>query len=110
MKRLELLLENVLITINNACLKEDNYISTIRETTDIIFNDNQSGEIKFVVSQTILGGSAWSYDAEPDLGEVELTLDSAVVELYGNSGNRLTNVEKALNDLLQKKSGSILNF
>lgn len=97
MKRLELLLENVLITINDACLNDDSDAFTIRQTADIILNNDQVGEVKFVVSQTILD-------------EIYLTLDSAVVELYGNSGNRLTNVEKALNELLQKKYGSILKF
>ncbi len=97
MKRLELLLEITLITINNACLRQDSDAHTIRQTADIIVNGDKSGEVKFVVSQSIFD-------------EIELTLNSAVVELYGNSGNRLINVEKALNELLQKKSGSILKF
>lgn len=97
MKRLELLLEITLITINNACLNDDSNAYTLRQTSDLIVNGEQVGDVKYVVSQTILD-------------EIYLTLDSAVVELYGNSGNRLTNVEKALNELIQKKSGSILRF
>lgn len=97
MKRLELLLEITLITINNACLNDDSDAHTLRQTSDIIINGEQVGEVKYVVSQSIFD-------------EIYLTLNSAVVELYGNSGNRLTNVEKALNCLLQKKSGSLLRF
>ncbi|MGV3698289.1 hypothetical protein [Flavobacterium sp.] len=110
--RLQFLKECVLECIENRLrddFDEDN--TTIDGECDIIMNSEMIGVVKYQVYQNVLvPSSSGNYFDAPERPEVEFELLSSSVEmLYSNNGSEMPNITKALNEMLFKSEGKILN-
>jgi len=113
MKRLSLLINSVLTSVHAACnvdLDED--VTTIYKEVVITHYSQEIGIVTFQVHHAVLAASSNGglYDA-PHGFESDLILENAEIEIiYNTKGDALPNVTAAVNQLLQKEEGQILNY
>ena len=111
--RLQLLINSVLTSVHTACnvdLDED--VSTISKEVEIMHNGEAIGVVTFNVHHAVLSGSSFgSWNDAPHGFESDLILESAEVDMiYNTKGDALPNVTAAVNQLLSKEEGQILNY
>lgn len=97
----------------NACLESLNQsVNRFDEDEDMVamecplmYQDDEVGTLKYTLHQRVLwGAQKESYEYPPMSADVEsIALYPYVDSLYSNDGNRLLNVEKRLNAMLQAK-------
>lgn len=102
-------LENAVIKsiFDHAILRDEWNVQT---DTEIIYNDDCVGYVRYdLKKETIYGMKSNDYDIPNDPNEVELTLNEATTEIFGQTGNILTNISNYLNNVLYHYSGKQLN-
>ena len=111
MKALNYLTKIILEDIYKDVLtKELDGETTIDGEIEIILKNEVIGYVNYVVGidelSPCFGGSC---ECPPHSGDFEITLESAIVsDMYSNNGFPLTNITKALNELLEKQTGKTL--
>lgn len=107
-KRLSKLKDSVLESIKKDALCTDHW--WVDSTAEILHNDDLVGYVKYsLTKETIYGMKSNDYDVPDDPDELELTLNEAHIEIYGQTGEVLKNISDKLNDLLYKDFGKKLN-
>lgn len=103
-------LENAVIkSIFDHAIDRDDW--NVQTDTEIIYNDDIVGYVKYdLTKETIYGMKSNDYDVPNDPDELELTLNEATVEIYGQTGNVLTNISKRLNESISSYFGKQINY
>lgn len=108
--RLDLVLQAVLESICKDVIADNFEVTS--STAEIIYNTDVIGIVKYYVSINIISkGSYGDYNNPPEKEEVDVILESAVVDvIYSENGRELKNITDYLNKMLVKNEGKNLDY
>ena len=108
--RCNLLIDSILRSIYQYA--KDNDSTNVVDEAEIQYQGDIAGYVTYAVNRNVTEvGRSWDYDFPPSSDEVEITLLSAICNMfYGGSGKRLPNLTRYINNQLLNFEGKLIEY